>query len=71
MVEFRRADLPHEQYVFFFIDVFAGSLKHGEPWWRGDKDDAVARDAFQVTMATSETPIKSAQVGEVLSQSGS
>ncbi|KAI4791093.1 hypothetical protein KUCAC02_034213, partial [Chaenocephalus aceratus] len=47
MVEFRRADLPHDQYVFFFIDVFAGSLKHGEPWARGDKDDADARDAFQ------------------------
>ncbi|KAK5861662.1 hypothetical protein PBY51_017120 [Eleginops maclovinus] len=47
MVEFRRTDLHHEQYVFFFIDVFADSLKHGEPWARGDEDDAIARDAFQ------------------------
>ncbi|XP_029306918.1 LOW QUALITY PROTEIN: atrial natriuretic peptide receptor 1-like [Cottoperca gobio] len=49
MVEFRQADLPHEQYVFFYIDVFGDSLKstHGQPWARGDEDDAVARDAFQ------------------------
>ncbi|XP_032365028.1 atrial natriuretic peptide receptor 1, partial [Etheostoma spectabile] len=49
MVEFRRTDLPHEQYVFFYIDVFGESLnsKHGQPWARGDQDDAVARDAFQ------------------------
>uniref|UniRef100_A0A8C9ZKI8 Guanylate cyclase n=1 Tax=Sander lucioperca TaxID=283035 RepID=A0A8C9ZKI8_SANLU len=49
MVEFRQADLPHEQYVFFYIDVFGASLnsKHGQPWARGDKDDAVAREAFQ------------------------
>ncbi|XP_075937386.1 atrial natriuretic peptide receptor 1-like [Anarhichas minor] len=49
MVEFRRADLPHEQYVFFYIDVFGESLnsKHGQPWARGDEDDAVAREAFQ------------------------
>ncbi|XP_068586030.1 atrial natriuretic peptide receptor 1 [Cebidichthys violaceus] len=49
MVEFRRADLPHEQYVFFYIDVFGESLnsKHGQPWARGDEDDGVAREAFQ------------------------
>ncbi|XP_060905367.1 atrial natriuretic peptide receptor 1-like [Labrus mixtus] len=49
MVEFRRADLPHEQYVFFYIDVFGDSLnsKHGQPWARGDEDDAIAREAFQ------------------------
>uniref|UniRef100_A0A8D3C0D2 Guanylate cyclase n=1 Tax=Scophthalmus maximus TaxID=52904 RepID=A0A8D3C0D2_SCOMX len=50
MVQFRRADLPHEQYVFFYIDVFADSLnsKHRQPWARGDEDDAVAKEAFQV-----------------------
>ncbi|KAF1388502.1 hypothetical protein PFLUV_G00090930 [Perca fluviatilis] len=52
MVEFRQADLPHEQYVFFYIDVFGESLnsKHGQPWARGDKDDAVAREAFQMNI---------------------
>lgn len=50
MVQFRRADLPHEQYVFFYIDVFGDSLnsKHGQPWARGDDDDAIAMEAFQV-----------------------
>ncbi|XP_051922703.1 atrial natriuretic peptide receptor 1 [Hippocampus zosterae] len=49
MVHFRRADLPHEQYVFFFIDVFGESLKSQprQPWARGDPDDAVAKEAFQ------------------------
>ncbi|XP_061552061.1 LOW QUALITY PROTEIN: atrial natriuretic peptide receptor 1 [Phycodurus eques] len=49
MVHFRRADLPHEQYVFFFIDVFGESLKseRRQPWARGDADDAVAKEAFQ------------------------
>ncbi|XP_054638406.1 atrial natriuretic peptide receptor 1 [Dunckerocampus dactyliophorus] len=49
MVHFRRADLPHEQYVFFYIDVFGESLKseHRQPWARGDEDDAVAKEAFQ------------------------
>ncbi|KAM7382846.1 hypothetical protein PAMP_002547 [Pampus punctatissimus] len=51
MVQFRQADLPHEQYVFFYIDVFGDSLnsKHGQPWARGDEDDAVAKEAFQDT----------------------
>ncbi|XP_062255521.1 atrial natriuretic peptide receptor 1-like isoform X2 [Platichthys flesus] len=49
MVQFRGADLPHEQYVFFYIDVFGDSLnlKDRRPWARGDEDDPVARDAFQ------------------------
>ncbi|XP_037309025.2 atrial natriuretic peptide receptor 1 [Pungitius pungitius] len=49
MVEFGRADLPHEQYVFFYIDVFGASLddRGGQPWARGDQDDAVAEKAFQ------------------------
>ncbi|XP_028985510.1 atrial natriuretic peptide receptor 1-like isoform X2 [Betta splendens] len=49
MVHFRRADIPHEQYVFFYIDVFGDSLssEHRQPWARGDEDDAVAKEAFQ------------------------
>lgn len=50
MVHFRRADIPHEQYVFFYIDVFGDSLssEQRQPWARGDEDDAVAKEAFQV-----------------------
>lgn len=50
MIQFRRQDLPHEQYVFFYVDVFGHSLNsgQGQPWARGDQDDAVAREAFQV-----------------------
>ncbi|XP_072317472.1 atrial natriuretic peptide receptor 1 [Eucyclogobius newberryi] len=49
MVEFRRADLPHEQFVFFYIDVFGDSLNSESktPWARGDDEDAIAKDAFQ------------------------
>uniref|UniRef100_A0A673A261 Guanylate cyclase n=1 Tax=Sphaeramia orbicularis TaxID=375764 RepID=A0A673A261_9TELE len=49
MVEFRRTNLPHEQYVFFYIDVFGDSLKanHQQPWAHGDEDDAIAKEAFQ------------------------
>ncbi|KAI3360530.1 hypothetical protein L3Q82_002273 [Scortum barcoo] len=50
MVEFRQADLPHEQYVFFYIDVFGDSLNaaHRQPWARGDEDDVIAKEAFQL-----------------------
>uniref|UniRef100_A0A672H1U8 Guanylate cyclase n=1 Tax=Salarias fasciatus TaxID=181472 RepID=A0A672H1U8_SALFA len=50
MVQFRRANLPHEQYVFFYIDVFASSLATSDqrPWARGDQDDAIAKEAFKV-----------------------
>lgn len=60
MVQFRREDLPHEQYVFFYIDVFADSLnsKHGQPWARGDEDDAVAKEAFQVHEFVSSRPFQ-------------
>ncbi|XP_028280834.1 atrial natriuretic peptide receptor 1-like [Parambassis ranga] len=49
MIHFRRADLPHEQFVFFYIDLFAKSLnsEHQQPWARGDEDDAIAKEAFQ------------------------
>lgn len=50
MVQFRRADLAHEEYVFFYIDVFGDSLNspNRQPWERGDEDDADAKEAFQV-----------------------
>lgn len=48
MIEFWNADLPHEQYVFLFIDLFADSLRSRHPWARGDQDDAIAKEAFQV-----------------------
>uniref|UniRef100_A0A3P9I1J2 Guanylate cyclase n=1 Tax=Oryzias latipes TaxID=8090 RepID=A0A3P9I1J2_ORYLA len=47
MIEFWKADLPHEQYVFLYIDLFAVSLSNKQPWARGDQDDAIAKDAFQ------------------------
>ncbi|KAG7233279.1 hypothetical protein INR49_007261, partial [Caranx melampygus] len=49
MVQFRRTDLPHEQYVFFYIDVFGNSLnsENRQPWKRGDEDDDIAKEAFQ------------------------
>ncbi|KAM4600545.1 atrial natriuretic peptide receptor 1-like [Polymixia lowei] len=49
MVHFRRAGLPQEDYVFFYIDMFGDSLKsnHGQPWARGDQDDLAAKNAFQ------------------------
>lgn len=48
MIEFWKADLPHEQYVFLYIDLFAVSLSNKQPWARGDQDDTIAKDAFQV-----------------------
>ncbi|KAM4736450.1 LOW QUALITY PROTEIN: atrial natriuretic peptide receptor 1-like [Anableps anableps] len=49
LVHFWRADLPHPEYVFLFIDLFADSLnsRGQQPWERGDDDDAVAKEAFQ------------------------
>uniref|UniRef100_A0AAX7V573 Guanylate cyclase n=1 Tax=Astatotilapia calliptera TaxID=8154 RepID=A0AAX7V573_ASTCA len=46
MVEFRRENLTHEQYVFFYLDVFADSLKseHRQPWRRGDREDAITHN---------------------------
>lgn len=53
MVQFWREDLPHQEYVFFYIDVFGFSLRSGaRPWYRGDQDDAIAREAFQVRHLT-------------------
>ncbi|XP_041843652.1 atrial natriuretic peptide receptor 1-like isoform X2 [Melanotaenia boesemani] len=49
MIQFWRANLPHQEYVFLYIDLFADSLnsKPQQPWARGDEDDAVAKKAFQ------------------------
>ncbi|KAM3613713.1 uncharacterized protein V6R79_004067 [Siganus canaliculatus] len=66
MIQFRRSDVPHEQYVFFYIDVFAESLnsEHQQPWARGDEEDAVAREAFQsVKILTYQEP-KNPEYGE-------
>ena len=55
MVQFWREDLPHDQYVFFYIDVFGFSLRARRPWYRGDEDDAAARQAFQVAHTHTHT----------------
>ncbi|KAG7469514.1 hypothetical protein MATL_G00129560 [Megalops atlanticus] len=49
MVRFRKAGLPQEEYVFFYIDVFGGSLdtQPAYPWAGGDADDPIAKAAFQ------------------------
>ncbi|XP_014016703.1 atrial natriuretic peptide receptor 1 [Salmo salar] len=49
MVHFRRAGLPQEEFVFFYIDMFGRSLdsQNAQPWARGDQDDLVAKEAFQ------------------------
>uniref|UniRef100_A0A673YEU0 Guanylate cyclase n=1 Tax=Salmo trutta TaxID=8032 RepID=A0A673YEU0_SALTR len=50
MVHFRRAGLPQEEFVFFYIDMFGRSLdsQNAQPWARGDQDDLVAKEAFKV-----------------------
>lgn len=59
MIQFRREDVPHHEYVFLYVDVFGVSLGgaggRGQPWARGDQDDPVAREAFQVRLTTSST----------------
>uniref|UniRef100_A0A671M4Y9 Guanylate cyclase n=1 Tax=Sinocyclocheilus anshuiensis TaxID=1608454 RepID=A0A671M4Y9_9TELE len=49
MVNFHRAGLPKEEYVFFYIDIFGRSLESrpSQPWARGDPDDVFAKEAFQ------------------------
>uniref|UniRef100_A0A3P9M431 Guanylate cyclase n=1 Tax=Oryzias latipes TaxID=8090 RepID=A0A3P9M431_ORYLA len=51
MVQFWKEGVDLENYVFFFIDLFAeglGGEKPGMPWFRGDQDDHAARLAFRV-----------------------
>uniref|UniRef100_A0A4W5MYB1 Guanylate cyclase n=1 Tax=Hucho hucho TaxID=62062 RepID=A0A4W5MYB1_9TELE len=41
-------------FVFFYIDMFGRSLdsQNAQPWARGDQDDLVAKEAFQVNLIT-------------------
>ncbi|XP_037651607.1 atrial natriuretic peptide receptor 1-like isoform X2 [Sebastes umbrosus] len=50
MVQFWRDGVELEDYVFFFIDLFAeglGGLGPIRPWYKGDQDDSAARHAFR------------------------
>ncbi|XP_030637651.1 atrial natriuretic peptide receptor 1 [Chanos chanos] len=49
MVQFRKAKLPHNEFVFFYIDIFGRSLESHpvQPWARGDSDDEIAKIAYQ------------------------
>ncbi|KAM8767640.1 atrial natriuretic peptide receptor 1 isoform 1-T4 [Acanthopagrus schlegelii] len=50
MVHFWKEGLQLEDYVFFFIDLFAeglGGRGPVRPWYRGDGDDVAARHAFR------------------------
>lgn len=57
MIQFRQQDVNHHEYVFIYVDVFGVSLggRRGQPWARGDQDDAIARDAFQVRLTCCPT----------------
>ncbi|XP_074469038.1 atrial natriuretic peptide receptor 1 [Sebastes fasciatus] len=50
MVQFWRDGVELEDYVFFFIDLFAeglGGRAPVRPWYKGDQDDSAARHAFR------------------------
>uniref|UniRef100_A0A669CAX7 Guanylate cyclase n=1 Tax=Oreochromis niloticus TaxID=8128 RepID=A0A669CAX7_ORENI len=50
MVQFWKEGVELEDYVFFFIDLFAEGLDGSapiRPWFRGDQEDYVARNAFR------------------------
>ncbi|GLD46293.1 atrial natriuretic peptide receptor 1-like protein [Lates japonicus] len=50
MVQFWREGVDLDEYVFFFIDLFAeglGGRGPVRPWFRGDQDDYSARLAFR------------------------
>lgn len=51
MVQFWKEGVELEDYVFFFIDLFAEGLDSSapiRPWFRGDQEDYAARNAFRV-----------------------
>ncbi|RVE67147.1 hypothetical protein OJAV_G00114090 [Oryzias javanicus] len=50
MVQFWKEGVDLENYVFFFIDLFAEGLGGEQPvtpWFRGDQDDYAAQQAFR------------------------
>uniref|UniRef100_A0A3B4FW74 Guanylate cyclase n=1 Tax=Pundamilia nyererei TaxID=303518 RepID=A0A3B4FW74_9CICH len=50
MVQFWKEGVELEDYVFFFIDLFAEGLDGSapiRPWFRGDQEDYAARNAFR------------------------
>ncbi|XP_027004959.1 atrial natriuretic peptide receptor 1 isoform X1 [Tachysurus fulvidraco] len=49
MVNFRKANLPQEEFAFIYIDVFGRTVasRPARPWARGDADDDIAREAYQ------------------------
>lgn len=52
MVNFRKANLPQEEFVFIYIDVFGITVasQPARPWARGDADDDLAKEAYQVCL---------------------
>lgn len=52
MVNFRKANLPQEEFVFIYIDVFGRTVSSqpARPWARGDADDDIAKEAYQVSL---------------------
>uniref|UniRef100_A0AAQ4QA32 Guanylate cyclase n=1 Tax=Gasterosteus aculeatus aculeatus TaxID=481459 RepID=A0AAQ4QA32_GASAC len=53
MVQFWKDGVELEDYIFFFIDLFAeglGGRGPVRPWFRGDPYDFAARQAFRVTL---------------------
>uniref|UniRef100_A0A6Q2Y6C9 Guanylate cyclase n=1 Tax=Esox lucius TaxID=8010 RepID=A0A6Q2Y6C9_ESOLU len=57
MVNFKQAGLPQEEFVFFYIDLFGQSLdsQNAQPWARGDQNDPIAKEAFQVSVSSSHS----------------
>uniref|UniRef100_W5MJ10 Atrial natriuretic peptide receptor 1 n=1 Tax=Lepisosteus oculatus TaxID=7918 RepID=W5MJ10_LEPOC len=70
MIRFRRASMPLEEYVFFYIDIFGTSLSSREPkpWFRGDPDDAVAKEAFQSVIIITYTEPQNPEYKEFLQE---
>ncbi|KAI5618230.1 atrial natriuretic peptide receptor 1, partial [Silurus asotus] len=49
MVNFRKANFPQEEFVFIYIDIFGRTVASlpAQPWFRGDADDDLAKEAYQ------------------------